>query len=311
MEFPFLTIDNNLRSIHFKRGKWQLNDHLVIPPGFNVHVPSGTTLDLVRNSFIKSFSPIHFSGTESAPILIHSSDASGQGVFITSTGEKKSILNHVIFQDMGSPSRSNWFLSGSLTFDESDVDILNSQLGPNRSEDLLNIKRSTFLVDNTRFLNAYSDALDSDFSNGTIRNSTFETIGNDAIDVSGGSVNVQNVSISNVGDKGISAGEASRVSGDDVIIQHAEIGVACKDNSLVSGTNINIVQSKAGIVVFQKKSEFGPGNVQISNLTLNNVHTDYLVENKSTLFIDGREIPSTNRNVLGRLYGVDYGKRSR
>ena len=72
---------------------------------------------------------------------------------------------------------------------------------------MINVINSKFFIDGCNFIDARSDAIDLDFSNGTISNSKFNNINGDAVDTSGSIVQIKNLEIENVGDKAISAGE--------------------------------------------------------------------------------------------------------
>ena len=62
-------------------------------------------------------------------------------------------------------------LMGSLNFYQSDVEIIDTKfLNNSAGDDYLNIIRSNFIIRNSYFENAYSDALDIDFSKGQIIN---------------------------------------------------------------------------------------------------------------------------------------------
>ena len=62
----------------------------------------GTTIDLLNDSVILSYSPIYFSGKSDNPILIKSSDKSGQGIAVINSNNNiviKSLRNIFIMFD--------------------------------------------------------------------------------------------------------------------------------------------------------------------------------------------------------------------
>ena len=69
---------------------------------------------------------------------------------------------------------------------------------------------SQFLIDNCKFINIYSDAIDIDFGSGFINNSKFKNVSNDAVDFSGSNVNLENIDTNLVGDKSVSSGETQK-----------------------------------------------------------------------------------------------------
>lgn len=85
-------------------------------------------------------------------------------------------------------------------------------------------------------------------------------------------------------------------------IQFANIGIASKDKSELLADNINIYNSEVGIVVYQKKSEFGPASVEVRELEIKKVNNPYIIENNSQLSINGNVLKPKQNNVLELLY---------
>lgn len=310
-KFDFLFVDDTSNRIVLKRGDWELNDNLIIPAGYMFVCGEGTKLDLKNNSTILSYSPLQFFGTEDNPIIISSSDSSGQGIAVLNTGEK-SVLERVVFKNLSAPSQHGWQLTGAVTFYEADVSINNCIFSNNRrGDDFLNIIRSEFDINNTIFIDILSDAFDSDFSKGNISHSSFVNCGNDAIDISGTNLKIDNVFMDNIGDKGLSAGENSQIIADNVKISNSEIAVCSKDLSKIIISNVILKNNKIGFTAFQKKSEFGPGIIEGSGVEIKNVSIPYLIETHSNCKIDGKIKISNNDRIKDVLYGVKYGKSSK
>ncbi|MCB0333060.1 MAG: right-handed parallel beta-helix repeat-containing protein [Bdellovibrionales bacterium] len=280
--FPFIHTDENLKKIFVMPGKWSLQQDLVFPSGYIVHVGPGTTLDLTHHSSILSYSPLIFSGSQTQPIVLSSQDRTGQGLIVIQAS-KESHLTYVHFRNLAQPNEPAWEVTGAVTFFESPLHCRFCRFEDNNSEDALNIIRSKFTLEQCQFSQISADALDTDFSSGSITSSFFSHIGNDGIDVSGSNVTLEEIQISDVGDKGISIGEQSRVVAKKLSIQKAHIGVAVKDLSQVDAQEVNITEGPIGIAVYQKKSEFGPGQGIFRQLTLNNVDKPYLIEHSSLL----------------------------
>ncbi|MBU0478234.1 CotH kinase family protein [bacterium] len=309
-DIDFLTVDEKGKKILFKSGKWNLTDNLIIPEGYTVTAGEGLKLDLCNSAKILSYSPIAFIGSEENPILIYSSDSTGQGIIVMNA-HKESLIVYVNFNNLANPSHNGWELTGAVTFYESPVAISHCQFTRNRSEDALNIIRTEFKIDNTLFSKTSSDAFDSDFSKGDIVDSSFVNCGNDAIDISGTVINLKNIFIDGAGDKGLSVGENSEMNIDQVKIVNSEIAVCSKDMSEITGSDVSLQNNKIGFTVFQKKSEFGAGSIVVSKVEMENISVPYLVETNSNLIIDGEIKTSNNESVKDILYGVKYGKSSR
>ncbi|MCK5371463.1 MAG: hypothetical protein KAQ62_23035, partial [Cyclobacteriaceae bacterium] len=182
--FDFIK-ENEGNEILISAGDWTIAKDLIIPAGKRFVVEPGAKIDLINHSRIICYSPIFCQGTDEKPILIHSSDTTGQGILVIRAG-KPSILSHSSFDYLSCPQEAGWQLSGAITFYESPVDISSCTFSNNqRGDDFLNIIRSDFSIDQTQFKGIIADALDCDFSKGVITNSSFVHIGNDGVDISG------------------------------------------------------------------------------------------------------------------------------
>ncbi len=309
-EFSFLDVDEPNRIITLKTGNINLAQNLIIPKGYTITCRPGTKLNLTNSAKILSYSPLVFVGSEENPVIIHSDDATGQGIVIIGTAQK-SIFNHVKFENLSSPAQNGWQLTGALTFYEAPVDISHCQFINNRAEDSLNIIRSEFTIDHCLFDKSFSDAFDGDFCSGSITNSSFIDSGNDAIDISGSDVKLQRIFVNRAGDKGLSAGENSRLRASEIVIKNTEIAVSSKDMSEITINNIDIANCKIGFAPYQKKPEFGPATIFVKNLKISEIVMPYLIEYHSKMVVDEKQIAPNQKDVKNVLYGAQYGKSTK
>jgi hypothetical protein len=166
-------------------------------------------------------------------------------------------------------------------------------------------------MDSIQFKNTYSDAFDGDFVKGKISNSLFTNSGNDGIDVSGSAIEVENVTIVNPSDKAMSAGEGSTINGKNIEIRDGEIGLVSKDLSRINISGISILNTRLAISCFQKKTEYGPGLIDLKNVKFSGIEVAYLIEPGSDLIIDDKIIQDKTEGVIDKMYGSEYGKSSR
>lgn len=287
--------------IIFKNGVHQLNHPLIIPIGYEVVFNKSTTLNLTNKAFFLSYSPIFMNGTKEKPIVITSSDFSANGFTALQTG-KRSVLKNVKFENLNTLNYKGWTLTGAVVFYESDVDLENVSFYRNQCEDALNVVRSDFHLNNSSFDYIFADAFDSDFSTGKVENTVFTNIGNDAIDFSGSEIFISDTKMINVSDKGISGGEESHLIVSNVEIQNANIGIASKDFSNVEVKNSFVNDCSYGIVLLQKKPEYGPAIMTLDNVVFTNSKLEKLIELKSIVVEDGVEIKGTEKNVATLFY---------
>ncbi len=285
------------------RGHYKLRRDLVIPKGIKLKFEKGVHLDLENSAMILSFGPIVFEGTESDPIVIFSSDSSGQGVSVLEAGSR-STLNYVTFSNLRNPKRGNWELTGAVNFYRSSIFIDSCKFLKNNSEDGLNIISTNFEINNSHFVETLSDALDVDFGKGVVRNSTFKKIGNDAVDFSTSIIELKGLSASSVGDKGVSAGEGSVVVAEDVEIQRAKFGLVSKDRSKLNVLRSTVRDSDVGISAYTKKTEFGPARASLTDVRLLGVRIEHLAEVGSTIEVEGKSIVGTEKKLADKIYGT-------
>lgn len=307
--FDFLTLDSVNRQILVEPGDWTVDRDLVLPAAHLIVATPGTRLDLVAGAKILSFSPLRFTGTSQAPIVIESSDGSGQGLVVLEAGER-SLLEQVRFRGLSFPRRTGWELTGAVTFYESPVTITDSHFEGNQAEDALNVIRGRFEISGTVFEGAASDALDVDFGDGRILRTSFVDCTNDGIDVSGSVVELEDVLVNGAGDKGVSAGERSRLTGRAVSIVRAEVAIASKDLSTIRLDGVEIRQGRVGLTAYRKKPEFGSAEIHALGAELSDLEQEFLIEVGSVASVNGEAIDASHQNVAELMYGVEYGRSS-
>lgn len=287
--------------LRFKRGKLRLRETLVIPAGKRVIAPAGMQLRLADGASLISYSPVAFEGTEQQRIEICAAGEAAGMLIVKAHGRSR--LSYVDFCSLGSPVQGAWRVRGAVSFYESDVSITHSNFLDAAAEDALNIVRSDFSIKHATFRRARSDALDTDFSTGTIEASSFIGCGNDCIDTSGSRITVTATRLSDSGDKGVSVGEGSEIRIDGLEIADAHIGIVSKDNSSVQCRNVTIRGSDIGIAAFQKKAEYGPASIEIRNVDIRDSGRTWLLEEGSTISLNGKSIEPNAQALQAQLYG--------
>ena len=287
--------------IHIKSGDIIVDNPIVIPSGYTVCFEPGTSIDFRNKSMFLSFSSVQMVGSLSAPIKITSSDFSANG-FTVIQGQSRSNLENVIFENLNTLDYKGWTITGAVNFYENDVDINNATFYRNQCEDALNIIRSDFIVQNSKFENIYSDAFDSDFCTGIVRNTTFNHIGNDAIDFSGSQISIFDTDIINANDKGISGGEDSQLKLYNINISESNIGIASKDKSQLEVKGVVITNCNYGLVLLQKKPEYGPAFMKLTDCEIISPKTKFLIEKGSEIIFNGIIMKGDTENVAEMFY---------
>jgi len=288
-------------TLYVRQGKIELDHKVLIPKGYCLFVRKGTTIDMVHTASVISYSPVVMEGSNEQPVIINSSDHSANGfAVLQATGRSR--LNNVEFRNMNTLSFKGWTLTGAVTFYESDVDIANTKFIDNQCEDALNIVRSDFILKNSSFKGTWGDAFDSDFSTGLVDGVIFTEIGNDAIDFSGSEIEITNTTINGAQDKGISGGEDSHLKVSNTTISNANIGLASKDLSSLDVIDSKIDHCKYGLVLLQKKPEYGPATMNLKKVSISNTSTRFLIEKGSRVIFNRKIIEGDKKNVAKMFY---------
>ncbi len=309
-EFSFLTYNPKKKEITFKKGSHKINKDLIIPGGHTLIAYADTKIDLVNSAMILSYSPVFFSGLENHPVSVVSSDKTGQGITVLNA-KRPSSFKYAFFKNLSCPKRKDWELTGAVNFYESPVHIFNSHFESNLAgDDYINLIRSEFAIDGLSMMDTLADALDIDFGKGVIRNSQFTRCGlkdsnGDCLDVSGTAMEAENININGSGDKGFSIGEDSSITITKSKVINARIAVAGKDKSMIDIAGMTIENSQIGLAIYQKKREFGPATIKAQDLSVIKVGKLYLIEEGSTLVIDGKKMASNSKDLKKILYGTN------
>jgi hypothetical protein len=266
-----------------------IEDPIIIPEDYHVIIPAGSKIDIRKKAFVLSYSAVEFLGSEEQPILVHSSDASAMA-FTVIKAKKKSKVNYTTFSNMNTLSYKGWNLTGAVTFYESDVDIYHSNFTHNHCEDALNIVRSNFNFDYSSVTYTYADGFDADFCEGRVNHGYFNKTGNDGIDFSTSLIEIVDTKIDSAGDKGISIGEQGTAFVKNTSVNGAVIGIASKDLSQVTIESIDLKNCQEGFSAYQKKPEYGGGNIVVKAYTAENVERLYKIFPGSYLRLIDQEI---------------------
>lgn len=284
-DFPRFRWRNAEQAITIPAGEHRLRKDLIVPKGYTLQITAGANIYLENAAAIISYGPVRALGEEETPIFIQSEDGTGQGLQVLQS-PVGSMLRGVVFRNLRNLRKGNWQLTGAVTFYESAVEILGCKFLDNQSEDALNIVRSSFEMTHCLIQNTSSDGLDTDFCKGTIKESVFRQTTNDGVDFSGSIITLEDVEMQECGDKGLSAGEASDITVINALIADCNIGLASKDQSTLYLRNSQLRNCLQGLVVFQKKPEFGPAYLLAEQLKVENVTRLYQIGPGSRLQID-------------------------
>ena len=169
-------------------------------------------------------------------------------------------------------SKSNF--TGCVTFSDLFMENISIKMGKSNCEDALHFMRVTGKNLKIEIEGAYSDAIDSDFSNIDFNTIKINGAGNDCVDFSAGIYTIEYADLLNCKDKGISVGEKSRVEIAKIFLNNSKIGLVAKDSSILDVEKFDIQNSEYCLASYRKKNEFLGGiiNYKSGDCQLNNNH---------------------------------------
>ena len=278
-------------------GIWDVKGDLILPSKTDLFIPAGTVLRFEEESIIYATGGLMILGTSSDPVLLTAQNDFWGGIVVLNSNVTSEWQYSVIEKTSGI-NRDGWVMTGGITFFKSNINLDNVVIGNNQGEDAINVVHSNYSFKNSEFLNTFADAFDGDFSDGEITGCYFHDIAGDAIDISGSDLTVSNTQIINVLDKGFSVGEKSTITVKDVTLDTIGIGLASKDLStaIISNSQIKNVRF-AALAAYIKKPVFGPASIQADFLIIENAKFQVLVQNGSTVILDGKLIDTIDMDV--------------
>ena len=295
----FKKSNNNL---YLKDDLVQITENLLIPSNLNVIIDSGQKLILLNNSFIISHSPWIVDGKKKEIIISGLENDLGGGIMI-SNSSKQSYFNNVKFSHLGGLETNNELtISGAINFYKTDVSMKNITFEKTLSEDAMNIINSKFNIKDIKFIQSRSDSIDLDFSDGSMSNARFVNIGNDAIDFSGSNVEIKNIYFEKIGDKLISVGENSNINISNINAQNSLVGIASKDGSIVKASNIKMKNVKLPFLSFNKKFEYEPARMYLSEINIDKFKEKWLIDKKSKIYHENSEVGKISKNIIPIVY---------
>ena len=295
----FKKSNNNL---YLKDDLVQITENLLIPSNFNVIIDSGQKLILLNNSFIISHSPWIVDGKKKEIIISGLENDLGGGIMI-SNSSKQSYFNNVKFSHLGGLEPNNELtISGAINFYKTDVSMKNITFEKTLSEDAMNIINSKFNIKDIKFTQSRSDSIDLDFSDGSMSDARFVNIGNDAIDFSGSNVEIKNIYFEKIGDKLISVGENSNINISNINAQNSLVGIASKDGSIVKASKIKMKNVKLPFLSFNKKFEYEPARMYLSEINIDEFEEKWLIDKKSKIYHENSEVGKISKNIIPIVY---------
>ncbi len=306
-QHTFLTADKKANVLRVKPGQWRVKSWLVVPEDFELLLSKGTTLHFNSSAGLLARGPVTIKGTKDQPVVLEGKisltrEGYWQGIVVLNS-KHPSHWSHVQIKNTKGIENNDWIVNAGVTFYKSDVYLKHVTFSENRSEDALNIVRSTFDLKEVDIKNAVSDGFDADFSNGSVTGGTFKNLGHagggDGIDVSGTRVIIADTQFFNIADKAISVGEESHMESTGLSIQKVGVGIVSKDGSHATIQNSQVIETQlAGLMAYTKKKVYhSPATLHARDVTFRHSTPNALVQKGNEIMLSGAMVEPSNFDV--------------
>ena len=105
-----------------------------------------------------------------------------------------------------------------------------------------------------------------------------------------------------IGDKLISVGENSNINISNINAQNSLVGIASKDGSIVKASKIKMKNVKLPFLSFNKKFEYEPARMYLSEINIDEFEEKWLIDKKSKMYHENSEVGKISKNIIPIVY---------
>ena len=259
---PAFQVDEASHTIRIKPGVHTLTHDVFIPAGYTVQGTAPLHLDLQQGARIVSRSPMVLKGLDDAPIMIGSSDASGAGLVLLSTGAR-SRFDHVRFEGFG-PGQNG---TPSIIFQETTIDLVDCFFQEVSSRRILTGVRSSIALERCAFSGG-SDQFTIAYCNTRIAGGALIGAADDAVVMKGGQLALNDIRIDASGSAMV-LDEFARVTVDAGSIDATKDALRMSEGASISMHGGSISSRKgSAFKVDDVHGRHGPSKVELKAVLL-------------------------------------------
>ena len=257
------------RELRLRRGTYRISEHLVLPPGYDLRIESGTDLQLGAGVVLLVRGGLSISGSADQPVTIRPIEP-GQpfgAVAVVGDGSQRTEVTYLELAGGSDAWLDGAHFAGALSIHYQDtVSMSHTTIRDNHGKDGLSIKYAAGVVSDSRFAGNRDDQVDLEYFDGIVRDNRFEGAqsgdpNGDGLDLRGSRVVVVNNELTGAADKAASVGEQSEVLFVSNRVGHSTIGVAVKDLSTAYLYDNRFEENGRDVRATMKKPFFGGGRV--------------------------------------------------
>ena len=276
----------------FGPGIVRLEKSLTLPPHIDVVFSPGLDLRMGAGVSLGIYGDLLSRGTAAAPVRISggAEEAAWGTVFVQGSRlrPRRVVLSHTVFDGGVGGENHRTLFTAPFAVHGGIVSLQDSKFLNSRAIDGINLKYADVDVRNVLIRGSVDDAFDCDFCEGEISMSRVEQVGGDGFDFSGSELLVEDNVVVRCGDKGFSIGEETRAELRGNRVEDCYTGIAVKDLSQAQILGGELSRVDIGVSLYVKKPTFGPSRVRVEGLKLNEVATDFMKDDASSLEWKGR-----------------------
>ena len=255
--------------LRLRRGAYRLPEHLVLPRGHDLHIESGTDLQLGAGVVLLVRGGLNISGSADQPVTIRPIEP-GQpfgAVAVVGDGTQRTEVTYLELSGGSDAWLDGAQFAGALSIHYQDrVSVSHTTIRDNQGTDGLSIKYAAGAVSDSSFTGNRDDQVDLEYFDGIVRDSRFESAragdpNGDGLDLRGSRVVVVNNELTGATDKAASVGEQSEALFVSNRVGHNAIGVAVKDLSTAYLYDNRFEENGRDVRAHMKKPFFGGGRV--------------------------------------------------
>ena len=277
--------------LSLSRGTYRVSDHLVLPRGYNLHIESGTDLQLGAGVVLLVRGGLHIGGAADQPVTIRPIEP-GQpfgAVAVVGDGTQRTEVAYLELSGGSDAWLNGAHFAGALSIHYQDrVSVSHTTIRDNQGADGLSIKYAAGAVSDSSFTGNRDDQVDLEYFDGIVRDSRFESAragdpNGDGLDLRGSRVVVVNNDLTGAADKAASVGEKSEALFVSNRVGHSAIGVAVKDLSTAYLYDNRFEENRRDVRATMKKPFFGGGRVVFAGTGPRQADLSVDIDARSTL----------------------------
>ena len=272
------------------RGTYRLPEHLVLPPGYDLRIESGTDLQLGAGVVLLVRGGLHVGGSAAQPVTIRPIER-GQpfgAVAVVGDGSQRTEVTYLELSGGSDAWLDGARFSGALSIHYQDrVSVSHTTIRDNQGADGLSIKYAAGALSDSVFTGNRDDQVDLEYFDGLVRDSRFESApsgdpNGDGLDLRGSRVFVVNNELTGAADKAASVGEQSEALIVSNRVGHSTTGVAAKDLSTAYLYDNRFEENRRDVRAYLKKSFFGGGRVVFAGVGPRQADLSVDIDERST-----------------------------